>query len=114
LLTTTRGHLERGRAAVSTRSACPVAHARSDDKRYYADAVEVYGGDVETMVQEEDAQPLTEPIIAPPKTRKFRVVDKSDTGPETRYEKRCVCHVCVCPCERVLEPRSLCRPLRSR
>lgn len=72
---------------------------RSDDKRYYADAVEVYGGDVETMVQEEDAQPLTEPIIAPPKTRKFRVVDKSDTGPETRYEKRCVASL-GCSCER--------------
>ena len=52
--------------------------------------MELYGGDVETLVEEEDAQPLSEPIIAPPKTRKFRVVEKGDKGPETRYDKRSV------------------------
>lgn len=30
-----------------------------EDKKYYPSAVEVYGPDVETIVQEEDAQPLT-------------------------------------------------------
>ncbi|VDL68841.1 unnamed protein product, partial [Nippostrongylus brasiliensis] len=34
-----------------------------EDKKYYATALEVYGENVETIVQEEDAQPLTEPII---------------------------------------------------
>ena len=38
-----------------------------EDKKYYPTAVEIYGADVETIVHEEDAQPLTEPIIAPVK-----------------------------------------------
>merc|ERR1719507_1514314 len=36
-----------------------------EDKKYYPSASEVYGPDVETIVQEEDAQPLTKPIIEP-------------------------------------------------
>lgn len=44
-----------------------------EDKKYYSSALEVYGPGVETLVQEEDAQPLTEPIIAPVKRRKFQV-----------------------------------------
>ena len=31
----------------------------------------MYGPDVETIVQEEDAQPLTEPIIQPVRLKKF-------------------------------------------
>ena len=34
-----------------------------EDKKYYATALEVYGEGVETLVMEEDAQPLSEPII---------------------------------------------------
>lgn len=65
------------------------AHTRhSDDKKYYPLASEVYGPGVETLVQEEDAQPLTEPIIAPPKIRKFRVTEKDAEGPETRFDTR--------------------------
>lgn len=45
-----------------------------EDKKYYPSALEVYGPGVETLVQEEDAQPLTEPIIAPVKRKKFQVV----------------------------------------
>ena len=45
----------------------------------------MYGQDVETLVQEEDAQPLTEPIIAPVKTRKWAVEEKG--MPETRFDK---------------------------
>lgn len=33
----------------------------------------MYGEDVETMVQEEDAQPLTQPIIAPVEQKKFTI-----------------------------------------
>ena len=36
-----------------------------EDKKYYATAEEVYGQDVETLVMDEDAQPLEVPIIAP-------------------------------------------------
>ena len=44
-----------------------------EDKQYYPTAQQVYGDDVETMVQEEDAQPLTQPIIAPVTKRKFQI-----------------------------------------
>ena len=58
-----------------------------EDKKYYPSASEVYGPDVETLVQEEDAQPLTEPIIAPVKIRKWNVEEKD--MPETRFDKGC-------------------------
>ncbi|GAA5942805.1 116 kDa U5 small nuclear ribonucleoprotein component [Sporobolomyces koalae] len=48
-----------------------------DDKTYYPSASAVYGQDVETMVQEEDAQPLSVPIVEPVKTRKFRISENS-------------------------------------
>lgn len=35
--------------------------------------MEIYGENVETLVEEEDAQPLTEPIIKPVKLRRFQV-----------------------------------------
>lgn len=36
----------------------------------------VYGPEVETRVEDEDTQPLTEPIVAPIKTKNFDVVEK--------------------------------------
>jgi len=57
-----------------------------EDKRYYPDASAVYGEDVETLVQEEYLQPLTEPIIAPVKKLQFRVVDKSAKTVEQRFD----------------------------
>jgi len=51
-----------------------------EDKQYYPTAQQVYGADVETMVQEEDAQPLTQPIIAPIQQKKF-VVQEADLPP---------------------------------
>ncbi|KAF9056032.1 P-loop containing nucleoside triphosphate hydrolase protein [Panaeolus papilionaceus] len=56
-----------------------------EDKQYYPSAGDVYGADVETLVQEEDAQPLSEPIVAPIKVRKW-VVEEKDM-PETRFDK---------------------------
>ena len=44
-----------------------------EDKQYYPTAQQVYGENVETMVQEEDAQPLSEPIIAPVQQKRFTV-----------------------------------------
>ncbi|XP_043221860.1 116 kDa U5 small nuclear ribonucleoprotein component-like isoform X1 [Amphibalanus amphitrite] len=55
-----------------------------EDKKYYPTAEEVFGADVETLVQEEDAQPLTQPIIAPVKRNKFSHVEQD--LPETTYE----------------------------
>ncbi|GBF96527.1 116 kDa U5 small nuclear ribonucleoprotein component-like, partial [Raphidocelis subcapitata] len=42
----------------------------AEDKKYYPSADEVYGADTETLVMEEDAQPLEVPIIAPVKDKK--------------------------------------------
>lgn len=55
-----------------------------EDKKYYPTAEEVYGPDVETIVHEEDAQPLTEPIIKPVKPKKFLLTEQK--LPATVYE----------------------------
>ncbi|KAI1271787.1 P-loop containing nucleoside triphosphate hydrolase protein [Xylaria sp. FL0933] len=51
-----------------------------EDKQYYPTAQQVYGADVETLVQEEDAQPLSQPIIAPIEVKKFSV-EEADLPP---------------------------------
>lgn len=56
-----------------------------EDKKYYPTAEEVYGPDVEALVHEEDTQPLSEPIIAPVKVRKWAVEEKD--LPVTRFDK---------------------------
>ncbi|XP_059092631.1 LOW QUALITY PROTEIN: 116 kDa U5 small nuclear ribonucleoprotein component-like [Tigriopus californicus] len=55
-----------------------------EDKKYYLSASEVYGPEVETLVEEEDAQPLTQPIIQPVKRNKFQHVEQD--LPPTTYE----------------------------
>ena len=47
-----------------------------EDKKYYPTALEVYGEGVETTVQEEDTQPITQPIVAPIKPKKYDLVEK--------------------------------------
>ncbi|CAF1145985.1 unnamed protein product [Rotaria sordida] len=66
---------------VSNLSTAVVLH---EDKKYYPSAIEVYGPDVETVVQEEDTQALTEPVIAPVKKAKFSLVEQEI--PETIYD----------------------------
>lgn len=51
-----------------------------EDKQYYPTAQQIYGQNVETLVQEEDAQPLSEPIIAPVVQKKF-TVQEADLPP---------------------------------
>ncbi|KAI5280995.1 hypothetical protein KEM54_003470, partial [Ascosphaera aggregata] len=51
-----------------------------EDKQYYPSASQVYGEHVETLVEEEDAQPLTQPIIAPVTQKKF-TIQESDLPP---------------------------------
>jgi U5 small nuclear ribonucleoprotein component len=52
---------------------------------------------VSVLVQEEDAQPLTEPIVAPIKERKYHVTSKEEGGEETRFDKSCVdCSLYLC------------------
>lgn len=57
-----------------------------EDKKYYATAEETYGPDVEAMVQEEDTQLLTEPIVQPIKVRNFTVQEKD--LPVTRFDRK--------------------------
>ncbi|RRT55178.1 hypothetical protein B296_00041472 [Ensete ventricosum] len=45
----------------------------AEDKKYYPTAEEVYGEGVETLVMDEDEQPLEQPIIKPVRTLKFEV-----------------------------------------
>jgi U5 small nuclear ribonucleoprotein component len=51
-----------------------------EDKQYYPSAADVYGPDVEILVQEEDAQSLAQPIIAPVVQKKF-TVQETDLPP---------------------------------
>ncbi|KAG6770223.1 hypothetical protein POTOM_025898 [Populus tomentosa] len=45
----------------------------AEDKKYYPTAEEVYGPGVETLVNDEDEQPLEQPIIKPVRNVKFEV-----------------------------------------
>eukprot|EP00741_Cyanophora_paradoxa_P015747 tig00020904_g15202.t1 len=56
----------------------PVSNAiiLAEDKKYFPSAEELYGPSVETMVQDEDTQPLEVPIIAPVKTKNFELLEK--------------------------------------
>ncbi|KAI5288825.1 hypothetical protein KEM52_001010, partial [Ascosphaera acerosa] len=56
-----------------------------EDKQYYPSALQVYGEQVETLVEEEDAQPLSQPIIAPVTTKKFSI-QESDL-PRVHYSR---------------------------
>ncbi|KAL1982303.1 hypothetical protein VTN96DRAFT_1461 [Rasamsonia emersonii] len=51
-----------------------------EDKQYYPSAQQVYGTEVETLVQEEDTQPLSEPIIKPVQQKKF-AIQEADLPP---------------------------------
>ena len=50
-----------------------------EDKKYYPTAEEVYGEDVETLVMDEDEQPLEMPIIKPVRDVRFEVGVKDST-----------------------------------
>ncbi|OCL11024.1 P-loop containing nucleoside triphosphate hydrolase protein [Glonium stellatum] len=56
-----------------------------EDKQYYPTASQVYGEDVEILVQEEDTQSLAQPIIAPVVKKKF-TVQEADL-PRVRFER---------------------------
>ena len=47
-----------------------------EDKKYYPTAMEVYGEEVETTVQDEDTQPITQGVVAAIKAKNFDIVEK--------------------------------------
>lgn len=54
-----------------------------EDKKYYPDASEVYEG-AEALVQMEDTQPITDPIITPVRSKNFDFLEKK--MPETTFD----------------------------
>eukprot|EP00347_Sterkiella_histriomuscorum_P000437 403375864 len=54
-----------------------------EDKRYYPEAEKIYGPGVEALVMDEDAQPLTQPIIEPPRDKSFYLFETEI--PSTNY-----------------------------
>lgn len=56
-----------------------------EDKQYYPSASQVYGPDVETLVQEEDTQTLQQPIVAPVENKKFTV--EEENLPEVYFDR---------------------------
>ncbi|KAF5397484.1 hypothetical protein PHET_08754, partial [Paragonimus heterotremus] len=66
-----------------------------EDKKYYPSALEVYGPEVETLVQEEDAQPLTQPLIEPVKHKKFAYTEFDI--PLTTYNPEFLADLMDCP-----------------
>jgi U5 small nuclear ribonucleoprotein component len=53
--------------------------------RYYPEAEEVYGKDVEAMVQDEDTMPIEQPIIQPIKEKQFDLVEAN--APVVNFKK---------------------------
>ncbi|KAL1893106.1 hypothetical protein Cpir12675_004252 [Ceratocystis pirilliformis] len=51
-----------------------------EDKQYYPTAEQTYGTEVEILVQEVDAQPLSVPIVAPVQQKKF-TIEETDLPP---------------------------------
>jgi len=47
-----------------------------EDKKYYPTAMEVYGEEVETTVQDEDTMPITQGVVAAIKAKNFDIVEK--------------------------------------
>lgn len=59
-----------------------------EDKNYYPSHKQVYGPEVEIVIQEEDTQPITQPIVEPEKETRFTVTNLARSGiPETVYER---------------------------
>ena len=77
------GHLGDGDAEMEDGDDEDTRIVLHEDKKYYPTAIEVYGEEVETTVQEEDSQPITQPIVAPVKAKDFDLVEKK--APATVY-----------------------------
>lgn len=60
----------------------------AEDKQYYPSAEDVYGPETEVLVEEEDAQPISEPIIAPNIERSSGLHESAESTPAPRYDLR--------------------------
>lgn len=57
----------------------------AEDKQYYPTAEEVFGPNTEVLVEEEDAQDITEPIIAPALESSSGLHEKEESIPPAKY-----------------------------
>lgn len=60
---------------------------QAEDKQLYPRADEVFGSGTEVLVEEEDAQPLSEPLVAAPEERTSGLYETADTVPEAKYSR---------------------------
>jgi U5 small nuclear ribonucleoprotein component len=56
-----------------------------EDKDYYASAEEVYGAETETMVEDEDTQAISQPIIKPVTVKRYDILEEEI--PELNYSR---------------------------
>ena len=69
-----------------------------EDKQFYPDSEQVFP-DAEVVLQEEDQQSITEPIISPVETKTFVAGSKKqlDQIPATVYSNEFLCSLAQCP-----------------
>lgn len=68
----------------------------AEDKKYYPTAEEVYGEGTEALVEEEDAQPITEPIIAPIREKRIDLIERDGAeGIRPRYSEEYLAGECA-------------------
>ncbi|PXF48545.1 hypothetical protein BWQ96_01714 [Gracilariopsis chorda] len=60
----------------------------AEDKKYYPTAEEVFGPDTEVLIEEEDAQGIAEPLIAPLVEPSSGLHESEDTIPPAKYSHR--------------------------
>lgn len=60
----------------------------AEDKKYYPTAEEVFGPDTEVLIEEEDAQGIAEPLIAPLVEPSSGLHESEDTIPPANYSRK--------------------------
>jgi 116 kDa U5 small nuclear ribonucleoprotein component len=59
----------------------------ADDKQIYATAAHVFGPGVEALVEEEDAQPISEPLVAPKRARVTVLAETAASAPRATFDR---------------------------
>ncbi len=85
-LTTLEANAEMISHAVVDYDPTKAAVVLAEDKQYYPSSEEVYGADVEVMVQDEDTQPIERAIIEPMKQKHFILTEQA--LPATTFDLR--------------------------
>jgi 116 kDa U5 small nuclear ribonucleoprotein component len=58
----------------------------ADDKQLYSTAAQVFGLDTEALVEEEDTQRISEPLVAPMRTRVTVLQETEESTPRAKYD----------------------------